>query len=201
MRVAGLILAAGLSERMRGGTPKQLLPLGGTTMLGRVVAAAEKTSLDPIVVVTGHRAAEVERAVRPGRARFTRNPDYRSGNVTSLRRGLSEIGDADAVVLLLADNPEVDAAVVEAMISAWGKGRPLAAVASYRGTIGHPFVLSRGATGEAGVLSGSKPLWHWLREEHAADVLEVAIDRDPPRDVNTMADYEDLLADLTPPGP
>ena len=45
--VAGLVLAAGASTRL--GQPKQVLPFGGTTMLGRVIAeACAATELDQV---------------------------------------------------------------------------------------------------------------------------------------------------------
>lgn len=42
--IGGIVLAAGLSERMEGG-PKQLLAFGDRTMVGLVVATVEATSL------------------------------------------------------------------------------------------------------------------------------------------------------------
>ena len=40
--ISGLILGAGASQRF--GPPKQLLPFGGTTLLGWVVAQAERAA-------------------------------------------------------------------------------------------------------------------------------------------------------------
>jgi molybdenum cofactor cytidylyltransferase len=196
MTVAGLILAAGLSERMESDIPKQLLPFGARTMLGHVVATAESTSLDPIIVITGHRADEVAAGIEPERARVVHNPDYETGNLTSLRTGLGEMDDVDAVMLLLADMPGVDAGIITTVAEAWGKDRPFSAVATYFGTTGHPFVLSARAMTQAASLEGTKPLWRWLREQHVGNVLSVEIGRSRPRDVNTMNDYESALRTL-----
>ena len=195
MTIAGIVLAAGLSERMEGGR-KQLLAFGDRTMVGHVVATAEATTLDPIVVVTGHRAEEVEAAMSPQRARCARNPDYETGNMSSLRIGLGEVGGADAVMILLADQPEVSAADVETLAAAWEEGRPFAAVATYDGAVGHPWILSAAATAPAAGLTGTKALWRWLTEEHADNVLEVELSRARPRDVNTVDDYHAALRSL-----
>ena len=194
--IAGVILAGGLSERMESDLPKQLLPFGTTTMLGHVVATAEATSLSPIVVVTGHNSEAVQAAVTPRRARFAYNPDYSDGNLTSLRVGLTAAGECDAVMLLLGDNPEVGSDVIETVGDKWHESAPFAAVASFNGEISHPFVLSRRAVELVQTLSGPKPLWAWLRDEHVDEVLEVPFDRTAPRDVNTMADYEAMLERL-----
>lgn len=58
MAVAGVVLAAGSSSRM--GVNKLLLPLGGSTVLRRAVAAAAAADLDPVLVVLG---PERERAL------------------------------------------------------------------------------------------------------------------------------------------
>ena len=50
MAIAGIVLAAGSAMRM--GEPKQLLPYRGSTLLNVVLASAEASRLDHVVVVT-----------------------------------------------------------------------------------------------------------------------------------------------------
>jgi CTP:molybdopterin cytidylyltransferase MocA len=49
--VSGLVLTARGSIRL--GQPKQRLPLGSTTLLGRVLARARAAALDEVAVVIG----------------------------------------------------------------------------------------------------------------------------------------------------
>ncbi|HEY5676319.1 MAG TPA: NTP transferase domain-containing protein, partial [Myxococcales bacterium] len=56
-RIAGVVLAAGLSSRM--GTNKMLLQLGGTSLVRRAVSTALSAGLDPVVVVLGHQGERV----------------------------------------------------------------------------------------------------------------------------------------------
>ncbi len=69
---SGIILAAGSSTRM--GRPKQLLALGGRTMLQRVLDEAAASCLSELVLVLGHRSAEILDSLqlpeRPLRALF-----------------------------------------------------------------------------------------------------------------------------------
>ena len=51
-RVAGVVLAAGLSTRM--GRNKMLLQLGGRSLVRRAVEMALSARLDPVLVVVGH---------------------------------------------------------------------------------------------------------------------------------------------------
>ena len=193
--VAGVVLAAGLSERMQDGT-KQLLAFGDMTMTGLVVQTAEASMLDPVVVVIGHEADEVEATMAPQRSRLVRNPDYRTGNMTSFHAGVAAVGDAEAVMLLVADQPEMDIATIDGLASAWLDSRPFAAVAAYEGVVGHPWVLSADAVSAAASLAGTKALWQWLTDLHAEELVSVPMPRGRPRDVNTVQDYHRALRNL-----
>ena len=195
--IGGIVLAAGLSERMEGG-PKQLLAFGDRTMVGLVVATVEATSLSPITVVLGYRAGEVETTMAPLRATITYNPRYEEGNMGSLMVGLAAVGDVDAVMLLVADQPEMDVATIETLATVWAKQRPFAAVASHNGNIGHPWVLSREAIAAVEGLSGTKALWRWLTKQHAGGLLEVEMPRDKPIDINTADDYQRAMLAMGP---
>lgn len=188
--IAGVVLAAGLSERM--GTQKQLLPYQDTTLLGAVVRAANGSTLDPIVVVLGAAAIEVEATLSPSRASVALNPNYHDGNLSSLRTGVDAVGPHDAVMLLLGDMPEVTAEIIDVVAKGWRSDRRTITVARYRDGVGHPFVLSADTTGRLGDLAEPKALWRLV--EQASDVGEIAIDRDRPIDVDTPEDYERLVA-------
>ena len=187
-----MILAAGLSERMSGPLPKQLLPVGGGTLVSLAVRHAEESKLDRVVVVTGHRAAEVAASIAGGRATIVENPHYRHGNMTSFRVGAGALADCDACVVLLADMPGVTTEMIDRLVAEWEQNRPWAAVCSYRGRLAHPLLLSAAALLEATGVEGANGVWRFLGA--AADrVVEIPFDRAVPLDVNTAADY-DLIA-------
>jgi molybdenum cofactor cytidylyltransferase len=187
--VAGVILAAGASRRMEGGTLKQLLPWGATTMVGAVVAQADASRLDPVVVVVGHHAAEVEAALPPGRRIVATNPDYRAGNLSSFRAGLAAAGVPEAVVVLLGDMPTVGPEIIDRLVDVWEASRPWAAVAEYRHSRGHPLLLSAEALAAIDPAAGAKALWRLVEEAPPGAVRRVQFSLSHPWDINTMADY------------
>src|SRR5258707_14033098 len=68
--VAAIILAAGRGTRMRSKRAKVLHELGGEPMIARAVRAVAELEANPIIVVVGHQAREVEAAVNSPQARF-----------------------------------------------------------------------------------------------------------------------------------
>lgn len=191
--LVGIVLAAGESARM--GRPKQLLPFRGTTLLNFVVAQAERSRLDQVVVVTGANASEVEGHLDLSRASVARNPDYRRGNMSSLARGVDVVPDAGAVLVLMGDMPGVDAEVIDRFVDLWHAEQPWAAVAAYRDGIAHPFLLSAPGLVTALELQQPRALWTFLVAEPAGDVRHLDIEGLRPRDVDTPEDYEALLGE------
>ncbi|MCP4306499.1 MAG: nucleotidyltransferase family protein [bacterium] len=188
--IGGIVLAAGLSERMVGDVPKQLLPLGDVPIVAVTVGHAEASSLDQVVVVTGHRGAEVAAAVSDSRAIVVANPDYRQGNMASFRAGFLAQAECDAYVILLADMPTVTSEMINRFVDLWTHARPWAAVARYREGPAHPLLLSADAIAEAIAMEGAKGVWRFLAAAPAGQVAEVLFDQATPPDINTVEDYE-----------
>ena len=189
-RVAGILLAAGGSTRYPGGA-KLLLPFGAGTVVDASALAALAAGLAPLVVVTGHRSAEVRRALAGKDVRFVENLDYAEGVGTSVAAGIREIAaeeDVGAAVILLGDEPGVAPEVIRSLTETWRRVGVAAARAVYRDRPGHPVIVDRrlfpaleGAAGREGVadLLGSAGL----------ALEEVSIDAPAPVDIDTPADY------------
>lgn len=196
--VSGLVLAAGASTRL--GQPKQLLPFGPTTLLGRVVAEVEAASaLDEVVVVIGGAAAEVRRRVDLGGAKVVENPEFAHGCASSYRTGITALdARAEAVAVLLGDQPGVERTVIDTMVNEWRRTRDRIMLASYRAREGHPLVFARPLFAELVALRGDKAAWK-IVDAHRDWICSVPVDRPHPRDVNTWQAYEALLRDAIGP--
>ena len=198
--VGGMILAAGLSERMEGELPKQLLPVGETTLAALAVRHAEASRLDRVVVVTGYRGAEVAESVAGGRAEIVENPKFRQGNMTSFRVGARSLEGCDAVVVMLADMPGVTTEMIDRLVDEWEAVRPWAAISSYHGKTAHPLLLSSEALVSAVEAHGANGVWRFLQTLDPDRLHQIEFDRAVPLDVNTAADF-DLVAGELPDSP
>jgi molybdenum cofactor cytidylyltransferase len=119
--VAGIILAGGGSSRF--GQPKMLLPWRGKPLIRCAVEAALEAGLAEVVVVSGaveddpRDTAAMRDALAGLPVRMVANPDWRRGQSTSLRAGLTALqGSSNAALFLLADQPFVTAELIRALV-------------------------------------------------------------------------------------
>lgn len=105
-QVAGIVLAAGGSERM--GKIKQLLTWQGKPLVRHAVETAIHAGLKPVIVVTGAAASEVSSAVADLPVEIVHNESWRSGQAGSIRAGVEALPrHSGGAVFLLSDMPRV----------------------------------------------------------------------------------------------
>ena len=121
-RVRAAILAAGRGVRMGGGTPKTLMPVAEDKgpLLQYLLEGLRKAGITDLLVVTGHRAPEVEIYVTDkwgeDNLTFVRNMRYASwGNFHSVRVALDQSPGHDLLVVNsdIVVHPDVFRRVVE----------------------------------------------------------------------------------------
>jgi bifunctional UDP-N-acetylglucosamine pyrophosphorylase/glucosamine-1-phosphate N-acetyltransferase len=116
---AVVVLAAGQGTRMRSSTPKVLHALGGRSMLGHVLAAAEPLGARATVVVVGagREAVEAHLAeVAPGALPVVQEEQRGSGHAAAV--ALAAVPDLDGSVLLVnGDAPLLRAATIADLVT------------------------------------------------------------------------------------
>jgi molybdenum cofactor cytidylyltransferase len=141
--VAGLILAAGESSRM--GTPKATLAFRGRTFLEQIVQTLGEVGIERIAVVLGHQAEDIQRQVKIEPAQVVLNPDYRSGQTSSLQAGLRALlaDEPEAVLLCLVDHPAVSAETMRGIVATFRQSGAPVVIPTYQGRRGHPVLIGR----------------------------------------------------------
>ena len=177
------------------GSPKQMLPLGGKTLLVRACEAALASAAWPVVAVLG---AHAER-IRPSLARLpvlaVENSAWSEGMAASIRTGIGALQQfsrgLDGALIALCDQPGFSAAVIAQLAAASrDSGRSIAA-ARYGGKTGAPALFLRqhfaalsGLTGD----EGARLLLQRAADDVAAvDLPELAVDLDTPEDYAAAA--------------
>lgn len=153
-RVSCVLLAAGGSKRL--GRPKQLVRRRARPLLLHAVEAARRAlgESDALVVVLGSNALKLRGVLQARAARSSRrigpvvqvvhNAVWSDGLSSSLRTGLDELPrSASAALVLLVDQPDVDATALRRLIVAWRTRPGVPAAAHYAGRAGVPAILPR----------------------------------------------------------
>jgi molybdenum cofactor cytidylyltransferase len=195
-KISVIVLAAGKSLRM--GRPKMVLPWRGTTVLGRVVAVFAEAGLQNIIIVTGGDREKVERETARLKNTFpvttVYNPDHENGGMlSSILTGLSIIPrDADAVLVGLGDQPQVETETVRNILDLFHRTRPRIIIPSCNHRRGHPILIDSGMIQE---LEKSRPE-STLREFLNSNLKEISYleaNISVLQDLDTPRDYEQSL--------
>lgn len=178
MKITAIVPAAGLSSRMGGPLPKPLLPWATSTVIETVAGTLLAAGVGEVIVVTGHKHEAIEAALAGYAVRCVHNPAYASGEMlSSIQAGLAAAHPASAGALLaLADQPQMQAAVVQQVLHAFeaSNGQALV-IPSYALRRGHPILLPRWLWAEALALPAGATL-RTVIQRHAASIRYVNMD-------------------------
>jgi CTP:molybdopterin cytidylyltransferase MocA len=190
-----ILLAAGQSKRM--GAFKPLLPFGKKSVIECCIDYLRQGGVETIVVVLGHRAAEVRKHLEKHDVGLAFNPDPNSEMGASIAAGIHELPDtAQSTLIALCDHPAVPASVVSNIIDAWTNGARLV-IPTWQNRGGHPVLVDLAFKSELLNLSAGGGL-KALFEKHRDEVQRVEVDSPfIARDMDTWDDYLTLHREAT----
>ena len=190
--ISGILLAAGLSTRMK--EPKQLLSFGESTIVETVVDNMLGAKFDEIIVVVGHREAEVQKLLRTRPIKIVFNSDYRDGMLTSAQAGIRERKVNGAFALMLVDQPFITSALINQVIEAYQQTEKDIAVPSYNYKRGHPVIFNQRYARDILTLGAESDGVRTLFKKYSDNIHYVTVDTDRVlRDIDYRADYERAL--------
>ena len=191
-----MVLAAGAARRM-GGRPKCLLELDGEPLIRRLVHALDVAGIRSPVVVLGHHAQRISAALQGCAFTLALNPDPDAGLASSLQRGLRALpAESDAVMVLLADQPLIDAQDMLDLVAAY-RDRPLGTQwvqPEVDGLPGNPVIFSDAVRAEllAGPADMGGPQWRALHPlavwAWASANTHYRTDVDSPQDIQALGE-------------
>jgi len=198
--ISGILLAAGESTRMEGAF-KPLLPWGAGTVIDACVKSMRDSRLSQIIVVLGHREAEIRSRLAGSGVEFAINRDYKLGMLSSVKTALSQLSpQSTAVLIALVDQPMVSTEIINQLIDAYEKGDKGVVLPVYEGKHGHPIIISRDFEEEIMRLEDLSPEGlRALINEHRDEVLEVPVSSAAViEDIDRPEDYERLSKQVEP---
>ena len=153
-----------------GASFQPLLPIGKTTIIRRIIIMLKQADIDPIIVITGQQAEEVEKHISRMRVICLRNEDYETTQMyDSLCMGLNYIEDlCDRVLFLPVKYPMFLGDTIEKLLGTQKK----AACPIYQNRRGHPVILATDLIPLLLRYSGNQGLRGALRQEEINAQLE-----------------------------
>jgi molybdenum cofactor cytidylyltransferase len=187
--IAAVILAAGASTRM--GTSKLLLQLGDEPIVRRTARQVCEAGFADVLVILGLDAEQVRAALDGLPCRFATNAEYRSGMGSSFRTAVEHLGECEAAMFTLADQPFVTSDQYRRLREAYAAAahdevRARIVCARYGNVTAPPHVFARDLFADLARLEhGARPLL--VRE--AASCLVLDFPSDQLIDIDTPDDY------------
>ncbi len=196
MTFSAVLLAAGESRRM-GADNKLLLAIDGEPMVRATARKLVAAGPVEIVVVLGHQADLVARALDGLAVRPVVNPAWRDGQTTSVRAGLAALETpVDGIMICLADQPLLEAADYRALVAAFAQaGDKSVLVPTHGGRRGNPIVLAAAHRGEI-LARGANLGCKQFIARNPDLVATVELDSDAfVRDIDTRADFRATIGE------
>jgi molybdenum cofactor cytidylyltransferase len=189
---ACIILAAGQSSRM--GRSKIILPWGGTTVIGKIIASYLESGIGEIIVVTGGYRELVEAEVAKFHVKSIFNPDFANGEMGhSLREGLGQLTDSfKGIFIALGDQPDIDPIDLHGMMEKSNDYPESVIIPSYSMRRGHPWLVPQKYLAELQALRSPDTMKTFI-QKHEADIQYYVVQKSNIlADLDTPEDYEKL---------
>ena len=202
MGVAGVVLAAGASERM--GRSKALLDFRGLPFVVRILEALEALDMKPRLVVLGPDAPRIRPSLATHECVIVEQPDVGAGEIGSLRAAIATLEPVRPSGLLAwpVDLPHVRVSTIERLLERHRlvpvPSPAPAIVPSFAERRGQPVLWDRSVFEELSTSAAATR--HGPRAvllAHEAQLATVPVD-DPAviDDLNTPEDYERLVREV-----
>ncbi|WP_339880251.1 nucleotidyltransferase family protein [uncultured Algoriphagus sp.] len=191
MKTGIIILAAGESSRL--GYPKQIAKYKEKTLLQLAIDSANDANVDKRVLVLGANRDEIKKTFLGASIPNIPNPHYQKGMSSSIKVGLEymlKIDKPDQVIIMLCDQPFVDAKILNKLIATQKKESKGIIACSYSKTVGVPILFGSAYFKELMALTGDEGAKNIVLA-HEDDLATVAFPKGKV-DIDTEEDLRDL---------
>lgn len=187
-----VVLAAGHSTRFDGGKLTQLL--NGKPVLRYSLTAAQNVFPGRVVLVTGHDSGSVTELSGDLADVVKFNPDHSLGQGSSLATGVKACrDDADAIVVMLADQPLVNEDTLKALVRSWNQEDEQIVASDYGNALGPPVLFGKGSYDQLCGLSGDAGARSVIRSGQfdiaTVNIGSRGLDVDTPQDLQTASQF------------
>jgi molybdenum cofactor cytidylyltransferase len=154
--------------------PKQILPFGDATVLGKTLRAYLDAGVSEVILVLGYKADLIasELGTLPPNVRIAKNPLFDEGMGTFLRIGVREIpAGSQGFCIGLGDQPLLTADLVGELMKAFVEGNKKVLVPVHQSSLGLPVFFQASVAEEILALPPRGELWDIIKR-HGDDLID-----------------------------
>lgn len=142
MKIGGLIVAAGLSSRMKNFKP--LMTIDDKPLILHTIDSLRRSGIKDVCVVLGYRGEEIEKALKDEGVTMVYNHKFRETSMyDSFKIGLEKIKDScDAIAFTPADIGFVTKYTVDLLVEEMNRNKKSVVYSRFKGVKGHPTIIS-----------------------------------------------------------
>jgi bifunctional UDP-N-acetylglucosamine pyrophosphorylase/glucosamine-1-phosphate N-acetyltransferase len=132
VKIAGVVLAAGLGKRMDSSLPKVLHKLHGTTMLQHVLKTLYELKPQKVVVVAGKHFKEIKGSIKDASSIFFAHQGEAKGTADALLKAMPYLkGFKGTVLIINGDTPLIFRKTLKKLLTLHNKKRDVISVLSF----------------------------------------------------------------------
>lgn len=193
LHMVGVYLAAGSSKRM--GDNKLALPLGNLILGAHALHTALQTTISHIIVVTNEKSSIDWETYAREKLTVVTCKESKQGLSYSLKEGVrtAQEMNVDAAMLLLADQPFIQASMLNELISVFSKGEVEYVASSYQNIIRPPLLMGKSIFPIVDELNGDNGIKHLLmKRPHIKGRIVPFEDKRLFLDIDTREEYREI---------
>ena len=187
MRIGCVVMAAGNAQRF--GSNKLLTVVNGKPMIQRAFDAIPSSLFDTVTVVTQYEEIAALAATRGYNAVINRHPDW--GISHTIQLGLESMGNMDAVMFLVSDQPLLQRESVENLLAFYLQQPEKIAALAHDGVRGNPCIFPARFFEELLALEGDCG-GRAVRRNHEEDVITLEVAKEELWDVDTQESLKQI---------
>jgi len=191
-QLSAVIPAAGFSSRMH--QYKPLLRLMDKPMVEVVIRLFQECGITDIIVVTGHNHRLMEPLIKKAGAKPVFNPDFKTGMISSIQKGVSQISlKSQGFFLLPVDMPAIRPSTIQTLISSFQKNPGNIIIPEFEKIAGHPPLIPAWLIPQISAISLNSNLRELLFSHKDHQIRQIVHDRGILMDADTKEAYEALI--------
>jgi len=187
-----VILAAGSSSRL--GSPKQLLPFSGKTLIEHSIDSALHSGIGEIIVVLGANIDRIMPVIENHPCTILINSEWQEGMASSIRKAVEHMKEGDlpyGAVFMVCDQPYVSVTLLRDLWQKIADGNYKAAACLYEGRLGTPAAFHNSFFQYLLELTGDRGAGKFLND-HKSQVFAIPFPEGT-ADIDTEQEYKALI--------